>query len=52
MHAVRDHASLPGRADMWVGEWVGFPAQLITEDVETWPCSVGFLVTWVAFLGS
>ena len=44
---------LPGRPDLWVGTWVGVAATPITcRDIEVWPCCVGMLVKWVAFLDS
>ena len=53
VHAVRDHAILPGLADTWVSEWIALPAAPTTaEDVEAWPYSVGILVEWVAFPSS
>ena len=49
VHAVRDHALLPGAA----GVWVTLVASSITaDDVRIWPYSVGILVKWVAFLSS
>ena len=51
MHAVRDHAFLPGPAGIWDGEWIALAAAPNTaDDVGTWPYSVGVLVKWVAFL--
>ena len=53
VHAVRDHAFLPGPAGIWDGEWIALAAAPITaDDVGTWPYSVGVLVEWVAFLSS
>ena len=53
VHAVRDHAFLPGPAGIWDGEWIVLAAAPITaDDAGTWPYSVGILVEWVAFLSS
>ena len=48
VHAVRDHAFLPGPADIWEGGCV----VIASADVEAWPKSVGVLAKWVSFLGS
>ena len=53
VHAVRDHAFLPGLADFWTFEWIALPVALVTdEDVGAWPYSVWILVKWVAILGA
>ena len=53
VHAVRDRATLPGPAHLWASDWVSlFPSAVPAEDVNAWPCSVGILVKWVAFLGT
>ena len=53
VHAVRDHAFLPGPSSTWEGEWVTLvSALIIAAGVGAWPYSVGILVKWVAFLGS
>ena len=53
VHAVRDHDMLPGPAQLWASGWINVPASIVNaEDVAHWPCSVGVLVKWVAFLGS
>ena len=53
VHAVRDHAFLPGPAGIWDGKWIALEAAPITaDDVGTWPYSVGILFKWVAFLSS
>ena len=45
VHAVRDHAFLPGPTGFWEGEWLTFGSSLVTaDDVEVWPFSVGLLV--------
>ena len=45
VHAVRDHAFLPGPAGIWDGEWIARAAAPITaHDVGTWPYLVGILV--------
>ena len=49
MHAVRDHALLPGSAGMW-GEVSG--SLLVHRDVEVWPYTVGLVVKLVTFLGT
>ena len=51
VRAVRDRALLPGPAGLWDGRWVVVAATPITcRDIELWPCCVGMLVKWVAFL--
>ena len=53
VHAVRNHAMLPGSADIWTSDWVGVPpAVIVAEDVSAWPYSVGLLIKWVTFLGT
>ena len=53
VHAVRDHAFLPGPAGIRAAEWIALPAAPVTaDDVGTWPNSFGMLVKRVAFLGS
>ena len=53
VHAVRDHAFLPGPAGIWDGEWTALAAAPVTaDDVGTWPYSVGILVKCFAFLSS
>ena len=50
---MRDRVFLLGPLDLWVGSWVAVAATpTICHDVEVWPCSVGMLVKWVAFLHS
>ena len=45
VHAVRDHAFLPGPAGIWDGEWIALAAAPITADgVGTSPYSVRILV--------
>ena len=44
---------LPGPAGIWDGEWIALAAAPVAADyVGTWPCSVGILIKWVAFLSS
>ena len=53
VHAVRNHAMLPGPPVTWASDWVSLPPSVITaEDVGAWPYSVGVLVKWVTFLGT
>ena len=53
VHAVRDHAFLPGPVGLWKGEWISLGASPTTAgDVEVWPHSVGLLVKLSAFLGT
>ena len=53
MHAVRDHAFLPGPAGLWGSDWITFGSSPVTaDDVEVWPYSVGLLVKLVTFLGT
>ena len=53
VHAVRDHAFLPGPPGMWDSEWVNIPASAIcADDVTHWPNTPGLLVKWVTFLVS
>ena len=53
VHAVRDRAFLPVPPRIWDSEWFALRAVVVTpEDVASWPCSVGILVTWVTFLGT
>ena len=45
VHAVRNHAMLPGPAVIWACDWVSLPPFVITaEDVGAWPYCVGILV--------
>ena len=38
VHAVRNHAVLPGPAVIWTSDWVSFlPAAITAEDVGAWP---------------
>ena len=42
VHAVRNHATLPGSAVIWASDWVGVPPAAIgAEDVGAWPYFVG-----------
>ena len=51
VHAVRDHAFLPGPSSIWE-EWVTLASAPVTAaEVGAWPYSVGILVNWVAFSG-
>ena len=53
VHAVRNCALLPGPAPIWESGWVGvLPTVVCADDSSAWPCSVGVLVKWVAFLGA
>ena len=53
VHAVRDHAFLPGPPGLWISDWVNIPATAIcAEDVALCPYTPGLLVKWVTFLGS
>ena len=53
VHAVRNHAVLPGSAVIWTSDWVGVPrAVFVAEDVGAWPHTVGLLIKWVTFLGT
>ena len=46
-------AMFHGPAFVWNSAWVHFPPSVTTDDdVGVWPCSVGILVKWVAFLGT
>ena len=49
--AVRNRVFLPGPPDLWVGAQITVAVTPIScRDIEVWPCSVGMLVKWVAFL--
>ena len=51
VHAVRNHALLPGPACVLTSDWVRLPpSAFAAEDVNAWPYSVGILVKWVTFL--
>ena len=53
VHAVRDHAFLPGPPGIWHSEWFQVPAAAIcAEDIALWPYTPGLLVKWVSFLNS
>ena len=53
VHAVRDHAFLPGPPGIWDSEWVNIPAAAIcADDVAHWPKTHGLVVKWVTFLES
>ena len=53
VHAVHNHAMLPGAATIWTSDRVSLPPAVITaEDVGALPCSVGLLIKWVTFLGT
>ena len=52
VHAVRDHAMLPGPVFIWTSDLVSFPPATTAEDVGAWPYSVVILVMWVTFLGT
>ena len=44
IHAVRNHAMLPGSAVIWTLDWVGLPPVFIVADgVGAWPYSVGLV---------
>ena len=48
VHAVRDHAMLPGPAVNCPSDWVSLPPSVVTaEDVGPWPYSVDVLVKCV-----
>ena len=52
VHAVRNHALLPGPAQIWNLCWVGVPTIVDAEDVCGWPYYVGIWVKLVAFLST
>ena len=53
VHVVRNFAVLPGLLALWLGEWVtGHSVAIGADGVAQWPCTPGFLVKWVSFIGS